>query len=172
MKNILETKRLMLRPLEEDDLKDLKEILQDPIAMKAYEHAFSDEECQDWLSRMMLRQRRDGISLYAVILKETGEFAGQCGLTMQDVEGQMLPEVGYLFKRRHWHKGYATEASGACIDYGFNEKGFDTIYCIVKHDNYPSQAVALRNGMSIQKSFTKHYMNKDMPHYLFSRQKA
>ena len=169
MTKVLETERLILRQLEETDLDDLKEILQDPIAMVAYEHAFSDQEAQDWLDRMLLRQRRDGISLCAVIHKETGEFLGQCGLTMQEVEGELLPEVGYLFKRKHWHNGYATEAAGACLEYGFNEKGFKTIYCIIKHDNFASQAVAKRNGMQIAKSFDKFYMNKYMPHYLFMK---
>lgn len=168
---VLETERLLLRQLEETDLDDLKEILQDPIAMVAYEHAFSDEECRDWLDRMMLRQRRDGISLYAVIHKETGEFLGQCGLTMQEVEGRRLPEVGYLFKRRFWHNGYATEAAAACLDYGFTQKGLDTIYCIVKHDNFPSQAVARRNGMDIIHHFDKFYMNKYMPHVLFAKKR-
>lgn len=168
---VLETERLLLRQLEETDLDDLKEILQDPIAMVAYEHAFSDEECHDWLDRMMLRQRRDGISLYAVIHKETGEFLGQCGLTMQEVEGRRLPEVGYLFKRRFWHNGYATEAAAACLDYGFTQKGLDTIYCIVKHDNFLSQAVARRNGMEIIHHFDKFYMNKHMPHVLFAKKR-
>lgn len=172
MVKVLETERLCLRQLEESDLKDLEEILKDPITMTAYEHGFSDEECRDWLDRMMRRQIHDGISLYAVIHKETGEFLGQCGLTMQNVEGEMLPEVGYLFKRKHWKNGYATEASSACIEYGFNEKGFDAIYCIIRDNNEASHAVARRNGMEKIHRFTKHYMDIDMPHDLYVKHRA
>ncbi len=167
----LETERLILRPLREDDLDDLKEILQDEVAMVAYEHAFSDEECVDWLARMMKRMERDGVSLCAVILRETGEFVGQCGITMQPVEDETLPEIGYLFKRRFWHNGYATEAARACMEYGFGVKGYPALYSIIKHDNIPSQRVAERNGMTPARRFIKHYMCKDMEHILFCKTK-
>ena len=54
--------------------------------------------------------------LWAVVLKQTGELVGQCGLTLQDWEGRTVPEVGYLFQKAHWHKGYATEAGNAGAD--------------------------------------------------------
>lgn len=163
----LETRRLLLRPLEDGDLDDLKEILQDPIAMVAYEHAFSDEECVDWLERMKTRMARDGVSLCAVLRKADGAFLGQCGISMQEVEGQTLPEVGYLFKRRYWHNGYATEAAKACLDYGFGVLGYGRMYSIIKHDNLPSQAVAERNGLTPVRRFVKHYHGKDMMHILY-----
>lgn len=92
------TERLTLRRLHEDDLSDLARILGDPETMYAYEGAFSDAETRDWLDRMLRRYRDDGISLYAVILNATGEFIGQCGLTMQDIPGARVVEVGYLFR--------------------------------------------------------------------------
>lgn len=105
------TERLTLRRLHEDALSDLARILGDPETMYAYEGAFSDAETRDWLDRMLRRYRDDGISLYAVILNATGEFIGQCGLTMQDIPGARVVEVGYLFRREFWHCGYATEAA-------------------------------------------------------------
>ena len=98
------TERLTLRQLHEDDLSDLARILGDPETMYAYEGAFSDAETRDWLDRMLRRYRDDGISLCAVILNATGEFIGQCGLTMQDIHGARVVEVGYLF-RRGWSQG-------------------------------------------------------------------
>lgn len=93
------TERLTLRRLHEDALSDLARILGDPETMYAYEGAFSDAETRDWLDRMLRRYRDDGISLYAVILNATGEFIGQCGLTMQDnIPGARVVEVGYLFR--------------------------------------------------------------------------
>ncbi len=139
--------------------------------MVAYEGAFSDEECQNWLNRMEARIANDGIAMYAVILKETGEFVGQCGLTMQELPQGRVPEIGYLFKRRHWHKGYCTEAAQGCKDYAFNALGYPKVYSIIRDNNFPSQAVALRNGMAIESSFVKHYRGVDMPHYVFSVEK-
>ena len=55
--------------------------------MYAYEGAFSDSEAQVWLDRQLERYRQLGFGLWAVILKQTGEMIGQCGLTMPAVEG-------------------------------------------------------------------------------------
>ena len=80
---ILETKRLYLREMTQDDYGSLCKILQDEEVMYAYEHAFSDEEVQEWLDKQLARYREYGFGLWAVILKETDEMIGQCGLTMQ-----------------------------------------------------------------------------------------
>ena len=110
---VLETPRLILRRLETGDFDNLCLILQDVEAMYAYEHAFSDAEVRQWLYKQLANYARYGFGLWAVELKGSGEFAGQCGLTMQSTpEGERL-EVGYLFRRSHWHRGTATEAAAA-----------------------------------------------------------
>ena len=76
---ILETKRLWLRLMGQDDFPELCQILQDPDVMYAYEHAFSEEEVKQWLERQMRRYETDGFGLWAVIQKETGEMIGQAG---------------------------------------------------------------------------------------------
>lgn len=69
MKKILETPRLYLRQMTQDDYADLCEILQDKKAMYAYEHAFSDAEAQEWLDKQISRYKNDGFGLWAVIDK-------------------------------------------------------------------------------------------------------
>ncbi|MEN6636278.1 MAG: GNAT family N-acetyltransferase [Clostridiaceae bacterium] len=76
---ILETERLLLREMTQEDYPALAAVLQDREAMFAYEHAFSDAETQAWLDRMLERYRTDGFGLWAVLLKATGEMIGQCG---------------------------------------------------------------------------------------------
>lgn len=107
MKTILETQRLILREMTPSDLSAICRVLQDKETMYAYEHAFSDEEAQVWLNNQLRRYREDGFGLWAAVSKESGEIIGQCGITLQDVNGEWVPEVGYLFERAHWHKGYA-----------------------------------------------------------------
>lgn len=168
---ILQTDRLILREMVDSDFADLCKILQDEVAMYAYEHAFSDEEVRSWLDRQKQRYIDDGFGLWAVILKETGEFIGQCGITMQSVEldvvEQRVHEVGYLFCRSHWHKGYATEAAIACRNYAFDTLKVDKVYSIIRDNNLSSIAVAKRNGMQAVGGFTKHYYNVDMPHIVY-----
>ncbi|MEG0640775.1 MAG: GNAT family N-acetyltransferase, partial [Clostridia bacterium] len=103
---MIETKRLFLRQMQQSDYKDLCKMLQDQEVMYAYEGAFSDDETQSWLDKQLYRYQADGFGLYAVILKETGEMIGQCGLTIQDYNNGKVVEIGYLFQKAYWHKGY------------------------------------------------------------------
>jgi ribosomal-protein-alanine N-acetyltransferase len=164
---ILETNRLILRQMEQNDYSDLAEILQDEEVMYAYEGAFSDIEVQEWLNKQITRYQTDGFGLWAVISKETGDFIGQAGLSMQECDGEQVCEVGYLFKKKFWHKGYATEAAIACKEYAFYRLEEGKIYSIIRDNNIPSQNVAKRNGMKPIKGFTRHYKGVDMPHYAY-----
>ncbi len=168
MPMILETERLYLREMGQDDFSSLCKILQDEDVMYAYEHAFSDGEVQAWLDKQISRYKEYGFGLWAVILKDTNEMIGQCGLTMQDFNGKQVLEVGYLFQKSFWHKGYANEAAIACKEYAFDKLNADEVFSIIRDTNIASQNVARRNGMEIVDKFVKHYYGIDMPHYLFS----
>ena len=161
---ILETKRLRLREITQTDYKALSQILQDGETMYAYEGAFSDKEVQEWLDRQIRRYKKWGFGLWAVILKETGDFIGQCGLTMQPWKDQEVLEIGYLFQRAHWHKGYAAEAAKACKKYAFEILKAPEVCSIIRNTNIPSQKAALRIGMHPADSWTKHYKGIAMPH--------
>lgn len=164
---ILETERLYLRKLNQDDYESLCKILQDEETMYAYEGAFSDAEAHEWLDRQLARYEKWGFGLWAVVLKESGELIGQCGLTMQPWKEQEVLEIGYLFRREYWHKGYATEATRACKKYAFETLGADEVCSIIRDTNIASQKVAVRNGMSVKDTWTKHYRGVDMPHYRY-----
>lgn len=164
---ILETERLLLREMEQNDFAALCKILQDREVMYAYEHAFSDEEARLWLARQQERYREYGFGLWAVVLKETGEMIGQCGLTMQDCADRQVLEVGYLFQKAYWRQGYATEAGAACKQYAFDTLDADEVYSIIRDNNFASQKVARRNGMVPCGGFVKHYYGMDMPHLVF-----
>lgn len=169
---ILSTPRLSLREMTAADYPALCRTLQDPEAMYAYAHAFSDEEVQAWLDRQLDRYRKDGFGLWAVVLRETGAWIGQCGLTWQDWAGERVLEVGYLFERAHWHHGYATEAAVACRQYAFESLGAERVYSIIRDNNIASQNVARRNGMTPVGAFVKHYYGIDMPHVVFEAVKG
>lgn len=164
---ILETERLYLREMNQADFKSLCKILQDEETMAAYEGAFHDSEVQEWLDRQISRYQRWGFGLWAVILKETDEMIGQCGLTMQPWKDREVLEIGYLFERLHWHQGYAIEAAAACKKYAFEVLNAGEICSIIRDTNTASQKVAVRNGMEAVDTWTKHYKGVDMPHIRF-----
>lgn len=168
---ILETPRLLMRQMTEEDLPDLREILQDEKTMYAYEHAFSEQEVLAWLENQKRRYREDGFGLLALLLKETGEMVGQAGLTkqryLQEEKEKAGIEIGYLLKRRFWHQGYATEAAAALKQYAFDTLELPAVCSIIRDTNTASQKVALRNGMKPICRFVKHYYGVDMPHDVY-----
>ncbi|MCI8667097.1 MAG: GNAT family N-acetyltransferase [Dorea sp.] len=161
---ILETERLYLREMNQNDFDALCKILQDDKAMYAYEGAFNDDEVKEWLDRQIARYQKWGFGLWAVILKETDEMIGQCGLTMQPWKETEVLEIGYLFQRMYWHNGYAIEAASACKKYAFEILDAKEVCSIIRDTNTASQNVAMRNGMIAADSWTKHYRGVEMPH--------
>ena len=97
-----------------------------------------------------------------------GEMIGQCGITRQFIDRDEVFEVGYLFARAHWHRGYAVEAAAACRDWAFETLPIDELYAKVRSTNVASMNVAIRLGMTVRRTFTTHYRGIDMPHLAFA----
>lgn len=161
---ILETERLYMREMTQEDFSALCRIMQDEEVMYAYEGAFNDEEVQGWLDRQRMRYQKLGFGLWAVVLKESNEMIGQCGLTMQPWKEEEVLEIGYLFQRAFWHKGYAAEAARGCKKYAFEVLKAKEVCSIIRDTNTASRRVALRNGMEKKDSWVKHFRGIDMPH--------
>ncbi len=164
---VLETERLLLREMCQADFESLCKILQDEETMYAYEGAFSDAEAQEWLDRQISCYKRWGLGLWAVVLKDTGEMIGQCGLTIQPWKGRELLEAGCLLQRAYWHRGYAVEAAGACKKYAFETLNASEVCSIIRDTNTASQKVALGNGMIPMDAWIKRCRGVDMPHHLY-----
>ena len=104
---ILETDRLILREYVEEDFDALFEILSDTETMQHYPAPFDEDKTRNWINWNLDNYKKYGFGLWAVVLKETGEFIGDCGITIQDIDGEKLPEIGYHIHKMHWRKGFA-----------------------------------------------------------------
>lgn len=164
---LIETNRLKLKPMCNDNFNDLKLLLQDSEVMYAYEHPFSDEECKTWFNNQLDRYKQEGYGLLGVFLKEDNTFIGQAGITKQNVNDEIVDEIGYLLKKEYWKKGYAIECAKALKEYGFNTLNLQKMYSIIRDNNTSSQNVAKRNNMTKTITLLKHYYNIDMPHYVY-----
>jgi RimJ/RimL family protein N-acetyltransferase len=108
---ILETSRLQLRELIPEDLDALAKVLSDPITMQFYPAPYDHQGVANWIEGNRRRYQKDGHSLWAMTLKSSGELIGDCGLAMQNVEGQNEIEIGYHVRRDLWGQSLATEAA-------------------------------------------------------------
>ena len=165
---LLETPRLIIRDLTDADVPALHRALGDPVAMAAYEHGFDLDETRDWVHRQRARSSADGFALWGVVLRETGELIGDCGITTQRIEDDSVIEVGYHLARDHWHRGYAVEAARACVDWAFATLDIDAVYAKVRDTNIASMNVAIRLGMTVRRRFVTRYRDIDMPHLAFA----
>jgi ribosomal-protein-alanine N-acetyltransferase len=148
---VLETPRLILREFVPDDADALARVLSDPETMRYYPAPFDRAGVGQWIICNLRRYLANGHGLWALDLKSSGEMIGDCGITLQDVDGEPLPEIGYHLRRDLWGQGLASEAACACLDYGFTQLKADLLISLVRPENVPSCKVAERNGMKIWK---------------------
>jgi RimJ/RimL family protein N-acetyltransferase len=152
---VLTTERLNLRKMNQDDAENLMKIFSDPEAMRYYRSTKDEEETFKWIDWTLGNYEKFGVGLWIVEDKETGQFLGQCGIVPQEVDGVIEMEIGYLFVRQEWGKGYATESAFACKEYGFEQMGLRKMVSFIDVSNEPSTKVAERIGMHMEKTINK-----------------
>lgn len=150
----IETERLFLRELTPGDVDALYAVLGDSDIMRHYPYTFDMDRVKRWIDRNISRYEVFGFGLWAVCLKETGELIGDCGVTMQNIDGDILPEIGYHIAKAHQRRGYAKEAARAVRDWTFSHTPFGMVYSYMKEDNTASAAAARANGMRLLDTFT------------------
>ncbi|MCI1780010.1 MAG: GNAT family N-acetyltransferase [Bacteroidales bacterium] len=170
MIGIIETNRLYLRQLTQKDLSNLSLVLSDKESMRFYPHAFTLEEVAGWIEKNIKRYENDGFGLWAVIRKEDNLFLGDCGITLQNIDGEILPEIGFHIIKSFCNKGYATEAAEACKEYAIRKLGFKAIYSYSELENKPSQRVASKIGMSKIKTYKSNGAGKVVYEYKIKAQ--
>ena len=152
---VFETERLILRQMNMDDVENLQGIFSDPEAMRFYPGTKDEKETREWITRVMNSYEKNGFGLWIALFKDTLDFAGQCGLILQEVEGRNEVEIGYLFLRKYWNRGLATEAAAGCRNYGLNKLGYKRLISLIDPGNLPSRRVAEKVGMKLEKEVIK-----------------
>jgi len=109
---------------------------------------------QGWIEWTLQNYETYGFGLW-VIETHAGEFVGDCGLTLQPVEGEQLVEVGWHVRAPLRRRGYASEAAAAVRD-AAREAGIDHLVEIIRPDNLPSQRVAARIGLALEREVHAH----------------
>ena len=87
---IIETQRLILREYQESDFLSLFEILSDPVTMQHYPKPYDEEGTKRWINWCINSYQKNGFGLWAIILKESNTFIGDCGISLQNIDDNAL----------------------------------------------------------------------------------
>jgi len=120
----LETERMILRDFTMDDLDDFHEIFSDPVVMKYTEPPYDINQSEKFLSDFCIK--RDPKGGFAAVLKETSKVIGY--VLFCSVDEPDIYEMGWIFNKNHWRKGYAYEICSKVIKYGFEDMELHKIY--------------------------------------------
>ncbi len=159
----LETDRLITRFLKADDHNILVKMFEnfENYRYFTFLHHLKtpNEKAHFWLEGGLKRYEDERYGLQWLIDKQTGEYVGQCGLLLQDIDEKNELEVGYSLFMKYWGLGYATEAAKAFHAHGLKTTDANSIISIIDIDNIPSQKVAMANNMTRDKQVTWMNMN-------------
>ena len=152
---MIETERLILRPWQEDDAESLFKYAKDPdVGLIAGWPPHTSVEN----SREIIRTVFSTPEIYAVVLKETNEPIGSCGImystslqTSNTNNGEV--EIGYWIGKPFWGQGLIPEAVKALLSRCFNELHLETVWCSYYDGNVKSKRVCEKSG------FRYHHTN-------------
>jgi len=152
----LQTERLTFRKILESDFNDWLEFFKDPTTSIHWkeEKESPEKECIKWYEKQFARYKNKRGGMNALIEKQSGKLVGHCGLLVQTVDGIQELEIGYSLLSKFWGKGYASEAAQLCRDVAFENNYSDSLISIISVTNIPSENVARKNGMYIEKTTT------------------
>ncbi len=150
---MIETARLILRVQQDDDLDWFVEHMNTPAVTRHLGGERTRAAVAAGLARNTESFARSGVGFWTVLLRQSGERAGKCGLGTIDGEyappqlfGQ--PEIGWSLAEPFWGHGYAAEAARAVLHHGFATLGYDTVYSRTSASNRASTRLMERLGFT------------------------
>jgi ribosomal-protein-alanine N-acetyltransferase len=145
MSFLLETNRLLLREIVATDAPEMFALNADPEVLKhTGDIPFENlDEAKTFLENYS-DYRKNGFGRWAVVHKTNLEILGWCGLKKHD---NGMVDLGFRLMKKHWQKGYASEAAMASLKYGFEELKLNEIIGRAEPENIASIIVLKKCGM-------------------------
>lgn len=162
---MFETERLFLRKLSEADVDSVFAMRSDEDVMRYIRETQNREEASNWVKLVSSRWEGEKIGFCSLVLKETNEFVGWCGLWQLKETGEI--EVGYALFKKFWGCGFAVEASEAFLQYGFTELNLPKIVACANPENKNSWRVMEKLGMTFD--HIGKYYGRDLVHYTITK---
>lgn len=142
---VIETERLIIRPISIEDAYDVFEWASDPVVNKYMPYPLHKEvdQAQEWINSLQDKNE------FVFCLKNSGEVIG--GGSMSYKEEFQAYELGYNLKKKHWGFGYATEASKAMIQWAYENLGARNFFSRHANENRASGNVIRKCGFQFER---------------------
>ena len=153
----IETERLILRPIREEDVHDFFELDSNPNV-----HIFlgkkpvsTIEESEAMIANILKQYETNNIGRLAIIDKHTNAFIGWSGLKYETILRKEFNyyDIGYRLKEQFWGNGYATEAALASLNYGFKDLKLKKIGAAADVNHIASNTILRKIGMQQKSTF-------------------
>jgi ribosomal-protein-alanine N-acetyltransferase len=158
MNLILETERLILREMLPSDAEALFEMDRNPNVHKYLwnKPLTSIDQVYEYIEIVRNQYLENNIGRFVVVLKETNELIGWAGLkyNTEKVNNKVhFYDIGYRLNEKFWEKGYASEASFAWLDYGFNVMKIKVMEAAAHTDNIASNRILQKIGLKMTEQY-------------------
>lgn len=162
---IFESERLGFRLWKDSDKARFAKMNADKDVMAFMPKSLTPKESNNFILKIEDHFTDKNYGLWAVDVKSTGSFIGFIGFYTAKFDSDFTPcvEIGWRINKVHWNKGYATEGARACLEYGFNNLGFDKIYSFTSKINVRSIRVMEKIGLIYEKDFDHPNLEADNP---------
>ncbi len=159
----IETMRLVLRPFELSDAKDIQRLAGDRAIADTtlnIPHPYEDNMAEEWISTHLPKFEAGELSNFAIVLRSSGKLIGAIGLRI--VPRFERAELGYWIGKPFWKNGYCTEAAHAVLQYGFSVLKLNRIHASHFTRNPASGRVMQKIGMVHEGQVRQHAKRWDM----------
>lgn len=165
---ILETERLIIRPITLDDVEAYFEMDSQP-EVHTYlrvQPLQTVDEARVIVEALQNQYEEFGVGRVGVIEKESGDFIGWTGFKYIEEKEEInnrydYLDFGYRYRKEAWGKGFATEAAKACMEYYKVEMTHFKLNAITHVDNQASRNVLEKIGFEITETFSFEQWNID-----------
>ena len=144
---VFETKRTFVREMTLDDLLELYELYDDEEIRKYVDALYEYEEEKEFTKKYIENMYGFyGYGLWLVFDSANGALIGRIGISIRNLDGEEVRELGYVIKKEYRRKGYAIEVCKAAMEYAFEFPEIDKIYIVTHSENMASIGVANKLG--------------------------
>lgn len=158
---MIETERLILRKMTENDAEDLFEYASEPKVSKfmPWKAHKTIEDSKQFIDFILNAYEQKNKLTWAIELKKSGHMIGTVDF-VKWLPKHSRAEIAYALSHHHWGRGYTAEAARALIGFGFKEMKLNKIEAPIVPANFQSQRVLEKVGMTLEGIARQHFRIK------------